>query len=825
MTSRPVKGVETPAPIKTTNDRDAGGTKSSAPQAVVNAPADIAAAIAAATSQNNPEPPKKSMDGTDALLECLLNVARHHGQPISAGAATSGLPLGDGYLTPGTLHRAALRAGLSTNVFKKHLQTLPDFMFPCILLLNDRSACVVHKRIGDKYEIFSADAGSDNFLIDAKKLEENYTGRAISLQPVPVMDPGEREVTKPHRGHWFWGAIKGLIPDYSQVVLASFLVNSLAIAAPLFMLNVYDRVLPNSAFATLWVLAIGMGLVLCFEFTFRVLRGAIIDGAGRRADVKLASRIFDHVMRIRLNEKPAASGAFANRLREFETVREFFSSASLLAIVDVLFIALFLIVIQMVGGPMVIIPAVAVVVVILVGVAVQPLMMKTVHSVQEEAAQKHSLLIESITGLETIKSLNAEGNLLKQWEGIVDTTARSTEKMRFFSMNVINFTMIVQQTVSVAIVVYGVYLFDQGNVSMGAIIATVLLAARAVGPLGLVASTLARFQQSVVALKNLNLIMETGYENDNANLQISRPITKGDIEFRDVSFTYPETQAPALQNVTFHIKPGDKVGIIGKVGAGKSTLAQLIASLYEPESGSIMIDGMNVSQLHTADVRNAMGIILQDVVLFRGTARENIAFGRPGASDEEILKAAKISGAADFINAHPMGFGMPVGERGQFLSGGQRQFIALARALLNDPPILLLDEPTCAMDNASEALFMKRLSEAAKEKTVILSTHRQSLLNIVDKLMLMDNGRMVAFGPKQDVLNYIRNVVTQAAQKSQAQNKTTPSPVPAQTVKRAPVKVATKPKPAGKPKSVAGASTAKKKTVKRKPATAKGGKK
>ena len=707
-------------------------------------------------------------DGPDALLECLLNIARHHGNPISAGAALSGLPLKDGFLTPGTLHRAARRAGLASNVFKKPLDRLSDLMFPCILLLNDRSACVVHKRIGSKYQVFNVDAGGDIFEVDAAQLKEVYTGTSISLKPIPVHETQQVSGEKPHTGHWFWGVIKSLVPDYMQVVLASFLVNSLAIAAPLFMLNVYDRVLPNSAFATLWVLAIGMGLVMAFELVFRMLRGAIIDSAGRRADVKLASRIFDHVMRIRLREKPAASGAFANRLREFETVREFFSSASLLAIVDVLFIVLFLNVIYLVGGPMVIIPAVAVVVVLVSGIVVQPFMMKTVRSVQDEAAQKHSLLIESITGLETIKSLNAEGNLLKQWEGIVDTTARSTERMRFFSMNVINFTMIVQQCVSVAIVVYGVYLFDEGLVSMGAIIATVLLAARAVGPLGLVASTLARFQQSVVALKNLNMIMDTGYENDAANLQISRPITDGDIEFRDVSFTYPETQAPALQNVTFHIKPGDKVGIIGKVGAGKSTLAQLIASLYEPSEGSIMIDGMNVSQLHTADVRTAMGIILQDVVLFRGTARENIAFGRPGATDEEIIRAAEVSGAAEFINAHPMGFGMPVGERGQFLSGGQRQFIALARALLNDPPILLLDEPTCAMDNTSEAMFMQRLASAAKDKTVILSTHRQSLLNIVDKLMLMDNGRVVAFGPKKEVLDYIRSMVKQTTPKKKA---------------------------------------------------------
>jgi len=696
----------------------------------------------------------------DDLLVCLLKIANFHGHPISAGAAVSGLPLTDGKLTPGTLPRAALRANLTANTFRRGLSYLPEISFPCLLLLNDRSACIVYSRKDDLFEVFNPSAGSENFDISLDDLTKIYTGYAISLKPIHKHERAERGAVNTHTGHWFWGVIKGLIPDYSQVVLASLLVNSLAIAAPLFMLNVYDRVLPNSAFSTLWVLAIGMALVLCFDLVFRMLRGAIIDGAGRRADVKLASRIFDHVLRIRLDERPASSGAFANRLREFETVREFFSSASLLALVDLLFIALFLSVIYMVGGPMVIIPIIAVIVVLLAGLIIQPFMMGTVRNVQEEAAKKHSLLIEAITGLDTIKTLNAEGTMLKHWEGLVDTTARSTEKMRFMSMNIINFTMIVQQTVSVAIVVYGVYLFDEGLVSMGGIIATVILAGRAVAPLGLVASTFSRLQQSIVSLKNLNGIMKTGFENEGANLQISRPITNGEIEFRDVNFTYPETQSPALKDVTFHIRPGEKIGIIGKVGAGKSTLSQLIANLYMPEDGSVLIDGMNVSQLHTADIRAAMGVVMQDVMLFQGSARENIAFGKPGASDEDIIKAANLSGAGEFINAHPMGFGMPVGERGQFLSGGQRQFIALARALLGDPPLLLLDEPTSAMDNVSEALFMKRLVDAGKDKTIILATHRQSLLTIVDKLMLLDNGSLVAFGPKADVLQLIRNRVT-----------------------------------------------------------------
>ena len=708
--------------------------------------------------QETAETTEADIPARDSLLACLVSVARHHGHDTSEEVIVSGLAVPDTGLTPGILAPFAKRANLQISQFETKLSDIPAILLPCILLTSDRSSCVLYAVNDDNCELYIPDAGEDTVTIPMSELEKNYFGTAISVKPQHIHIQKDKDYHQSYKGHWFWSVIKDLRPEYTKVILASFIVNSLAVAAPLFMLNVYDRVLPNSAFATLWVLAIGMALVLVFDLVLRVLRGVIIDGSGRWADVKLASRVMDHVLRIKMADKPAYSGEFASRLREFETVREFFSSATLLAVIDILFVFLFLAVIYMVGGPMVIIPAIAVVLVVVVGVIIQPLMIGTIRSVQEESALKHGLLIETLTGLDTIKSLNAEGAVLEHWQGLVDSTSKSTERVRFLSMNMITFTMIVQQCVTVAIIVYGTYLFDERLVTMGAIIATVLLASRAVAPLGVVASTLSRLQQSLVALRSLETIMDMGTENANADLHVSREITKGDIEFRNVNFTYPGAQIPALKDVSFKINAGDKVGIIGKVGAGKSTLAQLMSGLYLPDDGSITYDGINISQLHTTDLRNAIGIVMQDVVLFSGTIKDNIAYGRAHVTSEDIVRAAKISGANDFIDAHPMGFGMQVGERGRYLSGGQRQFVALARSLVSDPPILLLDEPTSAMDNTSEAVFMEKLKNF-ENKTLIVSTHRQSLLKMVDKLILMDNGRIMAFGPKAQVLKFIRDMV------------------------------------------------------------------
>lgn len=704
----------------------------------------------------------------DELLSCASHIARFHGMNISPRAMMDNAVISDSGLTPASLPVVLAKFGLSCRNIECPPRQFNKHIMPLIALTKDRGAWVIHNIADENMGVFIP--GHENITTIPKadamsKLNGQIIEVLISEHSTHASVYAAEKISQ----KWFWSVIGELRGEYIKVVLASVLVNLLAVAAPLFTLNVYDRVLPNSAFSTLWVLAIGMALVLVFDLVFRALRGAIIDASGRWADVKLASSIFDHVLRMKMADKPLRSGEFANRLRDFETVREFFSSATILAVIDILFIGLFLVVIHAVGGPLAYIPAVAVVLVLLFGLIIQPLMMRNVRAVQEEAAEKHGVLIEAIHGLDTIKALNAEKVFLKRWQGLVAKTARSTEKVRGFSLNMINFTMMVQQAVTVGLIIMGTYLFDVGAISMGGIIATVMLASRAIAPLGSVAGTFSRLQQSLISLKSLNDIMSTDLENSEASYEVSRKIEKGSIIFDKVTFAYPNTMAPALIDASFAIKSGERIGIIGKVGAGKSTLAQLIAGLYRPAEGSISIDGINLSQIHTTDLRDALGYVQQDVVLFSGTVRENIAFGHPLASDEDVVRAAKISGAESFINQHPLGYGMPVGEGGRFLSGGQRQFIALARAIIRNPAIYLLDEPTSAMDMVSEKLFMSQLDAATKGNTLIISTHRQTLLSLVDKIMLIENGRLLAYGPKDQVLAFLN---------AQGQKDKTSSPSP-----------------------------------------------
>lgn len=691
----------------------------------------------------------------DELLICVGHLGKFQGLSISPRALIDDGVVSGNCLTPATVPVILEKFGLSSRNLQCQFDKIGKGILPLIALTKGRGAWVIH-RVTDKDLTAFVPGHTDLITVSKDEFERQYSGRIIE---VLVSDQSvHTTVFAAHKDprKWFWRVIGEIKGQYLKVILASVIVNLLAVAAPLFTLNVYDRVLPNSAFSTLWVLAVGMALVLIFDLVFRALRGAIIDSTGRWADVKLASSIFEHVLHMKMSDKPLRSGEFANRLREFETVREFFSSATILAIIDILFIALFIFVIHTVGGPLAYIPAVAVVLVLLFGIIIQPLMMRNVRAVQEEAAEKHGVLIEAIHGLDTIKALNAEKVFLKRWQALVAKTARSTEKVRGFSLNMINFTMMVQQAVTVSLIIMGTYLFDAGTISMGGIIATVMLASRAIAPLGSVAGTLSRLQQSLISLKNLNDIMSTELENSEASYELSRKIENGSITFSSVSFAYPNTTAPALIDTSFRINSGERIGIIGKVGAGKSTLAQLIAGLYEPSDGSVSVDGINLSQIHTTDLRDALGYVQQDVVLFSGTVRDNIAFGRPFVSDEDIVRAAKISGAESFIDHHPLGYGMPVGEGGRFLSGGQRQFIALARAIIRDPAIYLLDEPTSAMDIASEKLFMTQLDMATEGKTLIISTHRQSLLSLVDKIMLVENGRLLAYGPKDQVLAFLQ---------------------------------------------------------------------
>ncbi|MFQ5626308.1 MAG: type I secretion system permease/ATPase, partial [Methyloligellaceae bacterium] len=552
-------------------------------------------------------------------------------------------------------------------------------------------------------------------------------------------------------------AVTPLWPAYLQVLVAAALINILALAAPLFIMNVYDRVLPNKAIPTLWVLAIGVILAILFDFILKMLRNGLIGNAGRRADVLLASRLFSHVLNLDLSKRPMKTGEFANQLRDFEIVREFFTSNTVVNLTDFIFIWLFIFIIFQIAGILALAPAVAVIAVLLVGLLLQFPLRRIVGQAQSEATHRHSLLIEALTGLETIKTSRAESQFQDQWEQFVGRNARTAEKLRSISAFGTNFTALAQQLVTVGVVIIGVYMFDQGEVSPGAIIASVILAGRAVAPLGQIAATIGRSQQAIFSLRTLNQVMSVPGEDAGQERHLNRKMAAGSVVFDKVSFTYPGAECPAVNEFSVKIRPGERVGIIGRIGSGKTTLGRLIARLYQPTEGSLLLDDVEIRQYHSNEVRRRVAFVSQDSSLFHGTVRDNIVLGTPNISDDLVLRAADLAGVSEFVKLHPQGFNMPVGETGRFLSSGQRQTIALARAFLSDPLIVFLDEPSGSMDPASEQALLERLRTAFRpDQTLIVTTHRMAILALVSRLIVIENGRVVADGPRDIVLEALR---------------------------------------------------------------------
>jgi ATP-binding cassette subfamily C protein LapB len=519
---------------------------------------------------------------------------------------------------------------------------------------------------------------------------------------------------------------------------------------------VYDRVVPNQAIETLWVLGIGVSIVFCFDLLMRTLRGYFLDVAGKRSDIILSAMIFERVLGIRMSARPASVGAYANNLHEFDSFREFFTSATLTTLIDLPFVILFIVIIWLIGGPVALVPLVVLPIALCAVYVIQRSLASKVDELLRHSSQKQATLIEVLTGLETVKSLGAEGATQQRWEQLSGTIAELGLKTRFLSSSAVNITQFLQQLATVAVVIFGVYLIAEGELSMGGLIAVTILTGRALAPLAQLAGTFTRYHQARSAYASTDAIMNAPVERPDDREFLDRPVITGKIEFRNVSFSYPGQSVEALNNVSFSIEPGERTAIIGRIGSGKSTIERLILGLYEPDNGSVLIDGADIRQLDPADLRRNIGYVPQDTYLFYGTVKDNILLSAPHEDNKAVLEAARIAGVTDFVDRHPSGFDLQVGERGEQLSGGQRQSIAVARALLRDPPILVMDEPSNAMDNSTEDLFKQRFGSWSSGKTLVLVTHRASLLSLVDRIIVMDNGRIIADGPKESVLEALK---------------------------------------------------------------------
>lgn len=702
--------------------------------------------------------PPGVVDYEPPLVRSLSLIAGLLGHPVSTVALRAGMPRGKERPTLPAVLRAAAQAGLQAKVVNRpQLQGISPLTLPCILLLGNDNACILTALSGDGAEVIAPEWGETARTVSLDELSGQYTGYAVLVRPEGRLDQRAGELREIDNREWFWQNILRFMPIYKHVLLATAIVNILALVGPIFVLNVYDRVVPNNAFDTLWALAIGVLIAYLFDFLLRNLRAYFTDVAGKNADVLIASRLMQQLTGMRFDKRPESVGTLANNLREFESLREFFSSTTLMALVDLPFLVLFIALIAYLGGWLALAPLLAVPLTIAVGMSLQKSFQKVVGDAHREGAQKNALLVEVINGLETVKTSLAEGQVQKRWEEVVGLNARSTGRVKALSNFSTAFSQSISQLVGLIIIIGGVYLIAEGKLTMGGLIACNILVGRAMAPLGAIAAMLTRLQQSRTALVSLEQLMGLPNERPVGQEFIRAGDLSPSLELDGISFQYPNAQVASLQGVTIRIAAGERVGIIGRTGSGKSTVGRLFLGLYQPQEGSVRLGGIDLRQLHVADLRHRIGYVNQDLQLFYGSIRDNIAFGAPYVDGQAILRAASLAGVADFVRGHPAGFDWQVGERGANLSGGQRQAVAIARALLLDPDILILDEPTSAMDNAAEAQLRERLATVAAGKTLVLFTHRTSMLQLVDRIIVMDGGRVVADGPKQDVLKALRD--------------------------------------------------------------------
>ncbi len=635
----------------------------------------------------------------------------------------------------------------------RKLRGWKDRDLPAILELEGGRAVVLLETRDGQARIHAPGVEEDVWT-DLDEIAEAYTGQAVVVEPDPTKErEGERPWDKAKRTHWFWSEVWKARRAFWPVIFAALVINLLALAVPLFTMNVYDRIIPNNAVSSLWVLALGVVLALGFDYMLRLARGQLVDEIGRKLDERYSQKIFEKVMNLPLSERQGSTGAFARRVSEYEMVRDFFASTSVVLLVDIAFMVIFLGFIAFFAGWLVFVPIAGIVLMLVAGVGVQRAMGRTAVDAQADSSLQHSVLVESISGVETLKSAGAEGQMLGRWKRFSAMSGATQEKMRRLTSIAVNLASVAQQAMSVGLIIGGFYLFNNGDITMGAIIAIVMIAGRAMSPVGQFALLMTRGKQAMTTLDSIQQMMEAPDERTMVTRSIVPEIREGRIELKDLAFRYPGAPTDSLSDLNFSVTPGEKIGIIGRVASGKSTLGRLLCGLYAPSEGVMTVDGLDSRQYHPHQLRQAFRFVGQDADLFSGTVRDNLMLGAARASDEQLIDAVKKSGADIFLSQGASGFDLTVGERGGRLSGGQRTLLVLARALVSPSKMLFLDEPTGNMDTQTELYFIDRVKQALDpQQTLIVSTHRHNMLKIVDRLLVIDGGKIVADGPRDEVL-------------------------------------------------------------------------
>ncbi|UBX47662.1 type I secretion system permease/ATPase [Providencia alcalifaciens] len=662
------------------------------------------------------------------------------------------------------------------------LHKIPTIAAPFLVLLANNESVVISKiedsENGRYFEILTEEGLRQTLSV--QDLAVNYSGYSWFIKR-NIRSETRSEIDK-YETSGFWKVIWRYKKYYYQVIIASFVINLLALISSLYVMNVYDRVIPNQAYETLWVLTIGVVLAIGFEFLAKMLRSYLLDIAGKKADIVISAMLFHRVMGIRLDKRPASSGSYANNLRDFESIREFMTSASLLALVDLPFILLFIGVISMIGGYLALVPLTIIPIVVIAGIVIQKPLAKGINASMKETSQRQGLAVESIEGIETLKLNNAVNWAQQRWEILTEKTAFSSIAVRNLTNFMVNFSAAMQQLNTVGLVCVGTYLIHANDVNsritMGALIASVILSGRALAPLGQIAGLATRFQSARMALAGVRNIFSRPIEREDHKKYISPTAVHGALRLANVTYQYSKDGQPALNNINLEIKAGEKVAILGKIGGGKSTLLKLLTGLYEQQQGNISLDDLDIRQIDPIFLRSKVGMLTQKPRLFFGTLRENLDLARLDgySSDDDLVRALKRFQLDKIIRQHPAGLDMPLGEDGLGLSGGQKQMVALAQLTLHNPNVVLLDEPTTGIDVDTEKLVLDALETWTKDKTLIVVTHKLPILRLVDRIIVMDEGKILIDGPKQKVLKALGQ--TEQATGTVTTDKPTPQPAP-----------------------------------------------
>jgi ATP-binding cassette subfamily C protein LapB len=677
-----------------------------------------------------------------SLILAVQNILALSGMTFSPGAVRDLPELSGEFFDPRSAVSALNSVGFEANYGEMKLKKLRGTHCPAIGFLKDGQAIVIHAVNASgkvHWRCFNEEGQFAEEQLTLRELDEALKPYLILARPLHAASKTKS------KDDWFWGSLLKGRWLYMQVVVAAALTNFLGLSTSLFIMVVYDRIVPNEAIESLIALTVGVLIALGFEFIIKTLRAQFVDRAGKRADARMSRLIFDRLLNMRLDNKRQKSGAMASIVREFDTLREFFTSATLVALVDLPFIFLFIWVISLIAGPLALVPLIAVPVVVLSGLVIQPFLARIAESSMKSNMSKQSVLVETLNGLETVQATGSGRLMRRRFEEAANAQSELGLKNRMLSNFAINSAASVQQLAQIGTIFFGVFLIQDGTITMGAMIAAVILGGRTLAPLSQLAAAMTRANGARQAYRSLSGVMnDESDEQSYTRSRLSRPYLSGTVELKNVSYTFFGATSPIIRNLSLKIPAGQKMAIVGRMGSGKTTLARLISGLIEPSEGSVLIDGVDLRQIDKSDVRRNVGVMLQDTWLFSGTVKENLQMGFYEYDDAYVLNIAKISGVDEFVAGHPQGYDLELRERGEGLSGGQRQSINLGRALLHDPNLLVLDEPTSSMDTATEKSVIGQLKAWIGKRTLVMVTHRNNLLELADRVLVMDKGAVMA---------------------------------------------------------------------------------